>query len=194
MYLSVAGEDLLHLAVAEKIALHFDYEVLASHNRNGSGRLDSGLKGFAAASAQYPWLVLRDLDRANCAPELLERILPDRANYPNLLLRIVVTEVESWLLADRGNFSQLLGLSLAKMPTHPEDLDHPKEALIALAAQSRHRNLRDGLVPRPGSGASVGPEYNSILESFIWDSWNLEDAANVAPSLKRVLDRVAQLV
>ncbi|HTU11182.1 MAG TPA: hypothetical protein VMG08_09825 [Allosphingosinicella sp.] len=189
MYFSIAGEDLLHLAVAEKIVAHFGCEVAASHNRNGCGRVDSGLRGFAAASTYSPWLVFRDLDAAPCAPALLEKILPERDEYPNLLLRIVVREVESWIIADRTNLAQFLGVSLTKIPLDPESLAHPKEAMILLANQTRHRKIRDGLVPRGGSGASVGPEYNSILEAYIWDKWSIEGAAANAPSLSRLLQR-----
>jgi hypothetical protein len=194
MYLSVAGEDLLHLAVAEKIVTHFNCDVAASHNRNGCGRLDSGLKGFAAASTHLPWLILRDLDNSPCPSALLDKIMPERGEYPGMLLRVVVREVESWIMADRATLAQFLGLSIAKMPPNPEDLPHPKEALIRLASETRHRNIREGLVPRPGSGATVGPEYNSILEEYIWDRWDLEAAAQTAPSLARLLERFKELI
>lgn len=194
MYFSVAGEDLLHLAVAEKILAHFNCDVAASHNRNGCGRLDSGLPGFAAASTHLPWLLLRDLDNAPCPSALLDRIMPNRDDYPNMLLRVVVREVESWIMADRSALAQFLGLGMARIPQSPEDIADPKETLIRLAAQTRHRNIRDGLVPRPGSGASVGPEYNSILEEYIWDHWDLERAAQSAPSLARLLDRFREIV
>lgn len=66
--------------------------------------------------------------------------------------------------------------------------------LVQLAGQSRHRNLREGLVPRPNSGATVGPEYNSILETYIWARWDIERAAEAAPSLSRVLYRMQEIV
>lgn len=194
MYFSIAGEDILHLAVAEKIVEHFGCEVGASHNRNGCGRLDSGLRGFAAASAYSPWLVFRDLDSAVCPTALLDRIFPQRAEHPNMLLRILVREVESWIMADRASLAQFLGLGIARVPQNPEALPNPKEALIRLASETRHRNLRDGLTPRPGSGAAVGPEYNSILERYVWEQWEIEEAAENAPSLARLLQRLQELL
>lgn len=194
MYFSIAGEDLLHLAVAEKIVTHFGCEVAVSHNRRGCGRLDTGLKGFAAASAFSPWLVFRDLDTTACAPALLDKIFPQRDNYPNLLLRVVVREVESWIMADRAGFARFIGVSVANIPQLPESIADPKSALIQLARQTRHRKLREGLVPRLGSGVAVGPEYNSILEAFVWNHWNVDAAAQHAPSLERLLIRFQELL
>jgi hypothetical protein len=37
----------------------------------GHGALDGALAGYARAAAHAPWMVLRDLDRAACAPELV---------------------------------------------------------------------------------------------------------------------------
>ena len=110
-----------------------------------------------------------------------------------MLLRVVVREVESWLLADRTGIAQFFGVSLSRVPQLPEGMESPKEALIRVARFCPTGNIRDAIVPSDGPQAEVGPLYNGVLAPFVRDQWNLHEARRTAPSLERALDRLSEL-
>jgi hypothetical protein len=83
------------------------------------------------------------------------------------LLRAVVPELESWLIADRAGLAVWLGIAVATIPPEPERLTDPKQALVNLARRSRHARLREALAPPQGSSHSVGPGYASLIEEFV---------------------------
>jgi hypothetical protein len=135
------------------------------HGR-GYGYLKKHICGFNKAAKGMPYLVLTDLDNAECAPEMMRGWL-QHPKHPNLLFRIAVKEVEAWLLADRVGFAKFLGISLDLVPTDVDKIADPKRYLIELAKRSRRRTIREDLVPRRGSTAKQGPAYNDRLISFI---------------------------
>jgi hypothetical protein len=69
----------------------------------------------------------------------------------------------------------------------------PKLSMVELARRSRNPGLRRALVPRPDSGARVGPAYTSALIDFVRNRWNPEAAAEVSPSLRRALAAIRGL-
>lgn len=190
-YFSVAGEGILDLAVGKKLLTSLNHDVIAEFDKRGKDRLDASLVGFARASAHSPWLVLRDLDNHACAPSLLEQIIPDRNDHPNLLLRVCVRSIEAWLLADQHAIASFLGLRLGAFANDPDGLANPKRSLIEAAAQSRRRDLREGITPRTGSGRTIGPEYNAIMMAFLENHWSLERALDSSSSLKKAHDTIA---
>lgn len=190
MTFSIAGEGELDLSVGHKIVSRLGFEVTAAFSKGGHGRLDANLRGYANASRFSPWLILRDMDAAACAVALADQLLPERHDHPDLFFRIVVREIEAWLLADRAAFGQYLGVSQAIIPLDPESLQHPKAELIRIAARSRHRGLREGIVPRAGSGAVVGPEYNALLQTFVSQHWDVDRAAERSASLRRLIGKL----
>lgn len=192
MTFTLAGEGILDISVGEKIVQSFGYEVWTSFSKGGAGKLDANLAGYANASRFSPWLVLRDMDAADCAVHLADNLLPNRHDYPDLFFRVVVRAVEAWLLADRSAISQYLGVPQAIIPADPEALLNPKTLLIQIASQSRHRSLREGIVPRAGSGAKVGPEYNALLQRFVNDHWSVQRARERAQSLDRLIRRLQE--
>lgn len=97
-------------------------------------------------------------------------------------------EVEAWLLAHREGFARFLGVRAALIPEDVESLPDPKRFLINLAGQSRYRNLREAIVPRSGSTARVGPDYNGQLISFVKKNWQIQVATQSSPSLKRTVE------
>ncbi len=107
-----------------------------------------------------PYLVLTDLDNRECAPSMIQEWLPVTRNH-NLIFRIAVREVESWILADRKGFAKFLGIAQKRIPENPDDLIDPKAELIHLARASRKRDLMKDLVPREGSTARQGPAYTT---------------------------------
>ncbi|MDM7911759.1 MAG: hypothetical protein QUS09_01540 [Methanotrichaceae archaeon] len=132
------------------------------------------------------YLILADLDDATCAPSKIQEWLPVSKNH-NLIFRIAVREVESWILADRKGFADFLRIAQTKIPNNPDGLSDPKAKLIQLARSSRRREVKEDLVPKAGSTARQGPAYNARLISFVRESWNPEAARLASPSLDKTL-------
>lgn len=126
-----------------------------------------------------------------CAPSVVREWLPNRDE--NHIFRVVVNEIESWVMADRAGVAGFLNVPLSKIPHNPEGEPDPKLTLINLARTSRSRAVREALVPRVGKSASEGPLYTSELVRFVQNSWDPLAARVVAPSLDRALDRLAAL-
>ena len=132
------------------------------------------------------WFVLVDLDQQpECAPELVAEALPDPAD--GMCFRVAVREVEAWLLADRAGFARWAGVRASLIPLDVESIAQPKERLVAIMRESRHRERQTAIVPRPGSGRTAGPDYSDVLSEFVASAWDVEAAASAAPSLDRAL-------
>jgi hypothetical protein len=65
---------------------------------------------------------------------------------------------------------------------------------VDLAARSRRRAIREDMVPRSGSGRSVGQAYASRLIEFVDGYWRPEMAANNSDSLRRCCERLDEIV
>ena len=141
-------------------------------------------------------MVLVDMDHDFVCPGALAADwLPNRS--PFMRFRVVVREIEAWLLADAERFAQFFAVKRAAIPNAPESLPDPKAALVGLAATSRKTAIRADMTPRPGSGRNVGPAYTSRLIEFASHSsqgWRPDIAATSAPSLARCLARLTHLV
>jgi hypothetical protein len=142
-------------------------------------------------------LVLTDFrDTAeDCLPSALRAYLLDALPHPaaSFLLRFAVNELESWLMADRQNLADFMGVSAGKIPQKPELEEFPKRTLVKIARRSRKTRIREGVAPPQGHAASVGPEYVSLLHEFILKHWNIEAALLSAPSLERCVRRLREL-
>ena len=114
-----------------------------------------------------------------------------------MCFRIVVREVEAWLLADRERIANYLGIPRRLVPSEPELVHDPKKLMIRLAMHSRHRRIRYEMVPHPGSGREVGPAYNSRLIEYVENKnrgWRPEIAARHSESLARCMHRLNNLL
>jgi len=161
-----------------------EFAVGQCFQRGGFGYLKNRIKGFNQAAKGIPFLVLTDLDQSPCPPALIAEWLPvDR--QANLLFRVAVHQVESWVLADQEAFSKFLGIRKALVPARPDEIVHAKEVLIALARNSRKRELRRDIVPPDGSTRKQGPVYNGRLSWFVQEHWSLVRASRNSPSLMR---------
>lgn len=126
-----------------------------------------------------------------CARDLVPTLLPGR---PALcILRGVVRELESWLLADREAIAAFLGLSVARVPADPEALPNLKQSFVNLARNCRKRSRRDAIVPADGASASTGPDYLGAIAELVRDRWDVERASAVAPSLARCVARLREI-
>ena len=186
--INLAVEDDLSEAVLRKI-LQDGRVVGDCYKRGGYGYLKKNIRGFNVAAKGMPFLVLTDLDSRECAPALIEDWLPVPIHH-NLLFRVAVREVESWVLADRDRFAEFLGIRKTLVPVNVDAIDDPKEGLINLARKSRKRGLREDIVPTEGSTAKQGPDYNGRLKSFVEEFWNPYEAMHNSPSLERTIRAV----
>ena len=167
--------------------------VLRTIRREGRGYIKSRINEFNNQSNMLPFFILADLDTDSCAPGLIGQWLK-RACRKNLVFRIAVREVESWLLADTYGFANYLGLEHAyilKEVNSPEDLWDPKEKLISIVDHSRKRDLKSDIVgKKQGGGYRQGPGYNTRLAEYIMEYWDIGRAAKKTDSLQRALKAV----
>ncbi|MFD7681138.1 hypothetical protein [Streptomyces sp. NPDC060187] len=160
--------------------------------KGGKSALLKKLPSYNQAAKFMPWFVLVDMDSADgCVVASVREWLPLPEDM--MVFRVAVAEIESWLLADREAIADFLGISVSKIPRNPDSLQDPKQEIINLARKSRRRDIREGLVPRPNSGASVGPTYASDIRDFGLRLWRPRIAADESPSLARCLQRVEEL-
>lgn len=190
-HVSLAIEGAVDEAVAIRLIEGVGGVAVRSYGGSGKAHLLARLDGYNRAAALSPWFVLIDLDREECAPSALRNWLPTPS--PLMRFRIVVREIEAWLLADQAGISKFLGVAARRIPHDPEQLEDPKQTLVELAGQSRSRAIRQDLVPRPRSGRNVGPAYSSRLMEFIVSSWRPEIAAVRAASLARCIERLGTI-
>lgn len=163
------------------------------HNCRGKANLDRRLPNFnrAAAFEHNFWFVIRDLDQdAACAAELCQQLLPSKS--PHIVFRVVVRELESWLLADHEAFSSSFSVRASLLPADPDTLDDPKQTLFNVIARSRRRAVREEMLPRPNSGAREGPAYASRLADYATNAWRPTAAAERSESLARCIKRLSE--
>ena len=186
--LNLAVEDALSEAVARRLLQEStqDYAIGSTYGLTGSGYLRKMTPAFNNASKGTPFLMMTDLNHYECPPELMAEWLT-RPKHGNLLFRIAVRETEAWLLADRRGFANFLGVRVALIPENADQIPHPKEELVSIAARSPRKELRVDIVPKPGSTSKVGPTYNGRLILFVNSVWDIHSAEADSPSLAGAL-------
>jgi hypothetical protein len=149
------------------------------------------MESWYQMSQHQVMLVLTDLDRANCLVEFRDQWL--NAEPPqNLLLRIAVREVESWVLADHIAMRALVG-EKGVLPAMPDELIDPKQSLLKLA-KNAPKQIRDDLLKTIDGNLAQGLGYNSRLTAWVNSEWSPQRAAERSPSLARARLRLNQVV
>lgn len=166
--------------------------------KRGCSYIAKKIKNFNLTAQDIHYLTLVDFMDAQqmdaqlgCPPELISTWLPYR--LPKMLFRIVVRELESWLLADRNNLAKFLKINIALLPFAPEGINDPKRSLVNLARKSKSVRVRDALVPNAGSTAQVGKLYVSEMKIFISEYWDIESARENAQSLDKAMRSLESL-
>lgn len=190
----VVGEDALSVALGERlVAAGLPGWEMPSPAINTSGvtKLVKALPRYIEQSRHVqPVLCVADTD-GRCAVTLLGEWLP-RTVPGHFMLRLAVSEAESWILADRSALADYLEIPSARVPTRPDELGNPKRELLHLARRSGRRLIRQEVVS--GQDASKpGAGYNLHLRDFVARHWAAGRAAEHSPSLARALARVAAL-
>lgn len=141
----------------------------------------------------FPIVLITDLDRPNdCSPALIQRWLEGEPRHPNLLFRVAVMEIESWVMAHWDVCADFLGVPISRIPLDTDKIEKPKEFLLTLARKSRSSRLKSELLPSNGATSKVGPGYNSLLGYFVRERWRAREACEASPSLKRAFERLVK--
>jgi len=181
----LAVEDRLSEVVARKILKQTrkHYTVSMCLRKGGFGYLKSKINSFNDAAKGIPFFVLTDQDRG-CPPDKIASWM-SQGCHPNMIFRIAVMEVESWVMAHRDAFAKFLSIPLSRIPQNTDSVADPKQLLISLARRSRSRKLKEDLVPPKGATSKQGPNYNNCLAQFVMDRWDVHTARSRSESLDR---------
>lgn len=190
--INLVVEDELSAAVLRKVLdrSRKRYLVNGIYGRTGFGYIRSKLRAFNQAAKGGAWLVLTDLDQAECPPVLVRAWFGATPRHPNLLFMVAVREVEAWLLAHRSAFARFARIQESRIPADVESISDPKRFLIQLVSQSPTRTLREDVVPAHGSTSRQGPNYNAALAGFVANHWDPLEARRHSDSLTRLLKRL----
>lgn len=190
--ITAAVEGNVDEAVVRRLAKHAGLEMGSVYGKNGKDHLRQKIRGYNNAARLSPWIILVDLNfEAECAPPLRSSWLPQPAD--KMCFRVAVRKVESWLLADRERIAKFLRVRTIRVPPDPDAVPNPRDAMVALAAQSRRHDIREDMLPRPGSGRPIGPAYTSRMIEFIENYWRPDVAAFSSDSLRRCLTRLGEI-
>ncbi len=186
--ISIAVEDPLSEAILREMLKQTKrpFSIGKCFCRGGYGHLKNLIPGLNQAASGMPYLVLTDLDKAECPLAIISTWLT-QPRHPNLIFRIAVKEVEAWLLADREAFAKFLGIAINLIPVDIDGIPDPKQCLINLARKSNKRDLRKGIVPEQNSTAKIGKDYNGQLIPFVRTHWQVATAQLNSPSLQRAM-------
>lgn len=195
--INLVFEDELSEYVLSKLLSCFGtkYQTGYSYNAHGFGYIKAKINGFNQACKALPFLVLTDLDNYPCPLQLRDDWFSSTP-HPNMIFRVAVREVESWLLSDIEGFSSFTGVSRSNFPSKPELERDPQKILIGIAKRSRKRVIREDIVPI-SENAQIGPNYNGRLMEFVLNYWDIDNAMKRSESLRRAfisLDRFQPLV
>jgi hypothetical protein len=184
--LVLVGEDELCCALGERLieqALPGWTLATAPINKRGVSKLKGDLSRYLQQALHVqPVLCVADTDGV-CPVTLRREWLPQVAPQ-QFLLRLAVTEAESWVIADRSAFASALGVSVASVPRNPENLSDAKREVLRLAARSSKRRVKEEMlslqdINKPGTG------YNKHLCTFVRQAWRATAARETSQSLDR---------
>ena len=192
MRMIIAVEDPLSEAITRKLFAEVrpDLTITTLLGNRGNGYLRRKARELNRAAVKLPVFLLTDLDSPElCPPGIIADWLGGEP-AANLLFRVAVIEVESWVLADREQVATFIGVPEHRIPADTDSIPDPKQFLVNLARRSRSAEVRTDLVPAIGSTAAVGPLYNPRLVSFVATRWSATRARYASESLARTVTRL----
>lgn len=192
--IAIATEDQLSEAIALRLISEIATPNCVTHKlrKDGFGYLRSKMDNWRQMAKHQVMMVLTDLDRADCLVEFRNQWLGGTPLPANLLLRVAVREVESWVLADHIALRTLIGVK-GVLPVTPDELADPKQALLRLA-KSAPREVREDLLKTIDGNVSQGLGYNARLTEWVNSTWSPQRAAERSPSLARARMRLQETV
>ena len=193
-------EDELSEAVISRIISYIessegkDFGYRYTFNKRGCGNIKREMRKYNDIAGTYPVIVLVDLDTTDCAPLLIDEFVDFSPNR-KLVFRVAVREVEAWLLADRRNLADFLGVGINKIPARSEEVADPKDKLISIARRSRKREIKEDIPPETASMAEIGKNYNGRLKEFVIREWDIDGARQTlsGKSLDKAIDAIGAI-
>jgi len=185
-------EGLIDEAVAIKLTLLVGHEPGDCYGRRGFGYIKKKIGAFNLSAQGSSYLALVDfMDTSlDCSPQVISQWLPNRNS--GMIFRVVVREVESWLLADTESIAEFLHVRKSAIPTNVENLVDPKQALINIARKSRKKEVRESLAPANNTTAQEGILYNDEMTRFVKEFWDAGKASINSPSLEKCIVRLSE--
>lgn len=183
---SLVYEDELSGIVLQKL-LPESFQPVSFFQTNGITKITNNIAKYNGAAVAMPYLVLIDLDREICAPSLIAALFPYDTKHSNLIFRIAVREVETWLLADQDAFARFTGISRTLIPDSVDDLSDPKQFFMNLIRRSNRRRIKESILPRQGSTAQIGRNYNGALVEYVVEFWRPDIARTNSNSLNKAM-------
>lgn len=186
--LVLVGEDELCCALGERLIEQTlpDWTLaIKPINKGGVSKLKADLPRYVQQALHLrPVLCIADTD-GTCPVTLCRDWLP-QAVPQRFLLRLAVTESETWVMADRSAFASSLGVSVVSVPRDPEALPDAKREVLRLAARSSKRRVKEEMlslqdINKPGTG------YNKHLCAFVRQGWRAAVAREASESLNRAI-------
>jgi hypothetical protein len=187
--INLVFEDSLSGSILQKLLdnSHKNYLVGYRYDSGGYGWMKKRINAFNKAARGMSYFILTDLDQCECAPVLIDQWLIGNIHH-NLIFRVAVRQVESWLLGCRTLFAKFLGVRESLIPRNVDEITNAKIFVIDLAKRSPRKQLRLDIIPEEGSTARVGPDYNGRLIKFIESTWDPNIAKELSPSLRRTME------
>jgi hypothetical protein len=138
---ALATEDELSEMVGHKLVEGAGHglTVTLRLRRGGFGYLRSSMRKFCELARQMPVLLLTDLDAAPCPAALIADWSSKNAIPDQLIFRVAIRQVESWLLADRESIANFLKIGVRRVPVDPDQLPDAKLTTCEPSATSRTR-------------------------------------------------------
>lgn len=192
------GVDLLVEGVVDEIVVRavlaaIGLQVGTVYGRKGIGYVRERAEGIAVRGAHggRVLIVADAMDVPAPCPGEASRMLV--AEPPSgTLVRLAVNEIEAWLLASRPELAAFLRVPVSRVPLNSDDVVDPKQTFVNLARASRSSRLKQMIVPKEGTSASVGIGYVDAVAEFVESSWNLASASGVSPSLRKMETRLLE--
>jgi hypothetical protein len=195
MDIYLATEDALSEAVGERLVADAsdEFSVAVRIGNQGNSFLKKKLPELIRLAHSMPVVLLTDLDGIDCAPTLIREWKGGR-RFPNdLLFRVIIREIESWLMADRESFSDFTGVPLNRLPMCPDSIPDPKQLVLNLIRKYGRLAIKRELLPSRGRDAVRGFGYNPVLRDYVINHWSPAQAAIVSNSLSRARLRLQEL-
>ncbi len=179
--------------IALQIISRLGHDIGVGYGKRGAGYIQNKIQNFNKTAQSILYLVLVDFmdTKLECPAQVISEWLPHKNEL--MFFRVVVREIESWVLADRENLAAFLNVNIELIPVSPESEPDPKRKLINIARKSRSKKIRDALVPDQNSTAQVGKLYTSEIKRFVSNSWNIDNARKNSPSLDKCLFRLSEI-
>lgn len=206
IYVYISAEDAVTRAVIERLLLYCSprFKVLKEIPARG-GKIKSMISALNKLALSKPVILLTDLDTADCAPQLKEKLLNNEQQSPNFLLNIAIDEAEAWLMADREGFAKYFKIPTDDMPNSAlQKMGGMKQVLEMSFALKSSMDLTHRLVALSTDEevkkqigvhgtACKGKEYNTAIVPFIKNTWDISAAMQNSNSLTRMVNRLQLL-